>query len=212
MDFLNDAKDFVVKNSNSFFIGAIVVCAVLLGGFGYRYFKTSSEKKAQELFGKAMITYQTGDVNKTFEAFKAVIETHKNSVQASYSAFVLGNLLLGQNKYDEAINWFKEAQSNDPQTGFVGADALEAIAACYEAKGNKQESLEYLQKAMKDDRIRYRFPQLQWKSALIAKDLGKVEEAKKYCEQIIGDTTAQASSFKQKAENFLTEILVLEKS
>ena len=212
MDFLNDAKDFVIKNSNSLIIGAIVVCVVLFGGFGYRYFKKSSEIKAQELFGKAMLTYQTGDVTKTFEAFKAVIETHKNSVQASYSAFVLGNLLLGQNKYDEAINWFKEAQSADVRTGFVGADALEAIATCYEAKGNKQEALEYLQKAMKDDRVRYRFPQLQWRSALIARDLGKVGDAKKFCEQIISDTTAQAASYKQKAENFLTEILVLEKS
>jgi tetratricopeptide (TPR) repeat protein len=212
LDFLNTAKEFIDKNSNAIMMGAIAVCVLLAGGWAYQYFKKSGEQKAQELFGKAMVAYQSGDETKAVEAFKAVIDNSKNSPHASYSAFVLGSFFLQQGKFDEAINWFKEAESKKAQTGFVGADALEGLSACYEAKGNREEALNYLQKALDDQRVRSRFPELQWKAALLCRDLGKLSDAKRFCERIIGDTVAQAATFRQKAENFMTEIKVLEKS
>ena len=65
-----------------------------------------------------------------------MIDNNKNSPQANYSAFVLGNLYLQQGKFDESITWFKEAESKSDKTGFVGADALEGLAACYEVTGS----------------------------------------------------------------------------
>jgi TolA-binding protein len=212
LDFLSDAKEFIDKNSNSIMIGVIAVCVVLAGGWAYQYFKKSGEEKAQEAFGKAMVAYQSGDETKAVDAFKAVIENYRKSPHASYSSFVLGNLFMQQGKFDEAITWFKDAESANPHTGFVGADALEGLSACYEAKGNREEALGYLQKALLDQRIRNRFPELAWKAALLCRDMGNLVDAKRFCEQIVGDTTAHASSYKQKAGNFLTEIQVLEKS
>ena len=212
MDFLTDAKEFIDKNSNAIVVCAIASCVVLAGGWAYRYFKTTGEEKAQEAFGKAMVAYQSGDEARAVEAFRSVIDNNKNSPQANYSAFVLGNLYLQQGKFDEAITWFKEAESKSDRAGFVGADALEGLAACYEAKGNREEALGCLQKALEDQRIRYRSPQLAWKAALLSKDLGRLADAKRYCEQIVADTMSQAAPYRQKAGNFLTEIQVLEKS
>jgi TolA-binding protein len=212
LDFLGNAKVFIDKNSNAITIGAIAVCVLLAAGWGYQYFRKSGEAKAQDSFGKAMVAYQSGDEARAVDAFRAVIDNNKNSPQASYSAFVLGNLFLQQGKFDEAITWFKDAQSKNARTGFVGADALEGLAACYEAKGNREEALNYLQKALEDQRVRSRFPELAWKAALLCKDLGKLGDAKRFCEQIVSDTVAQAAGYKQKAGNFLVEIQILEKS
>jgi tetratricopeptide (TPR) repeat protein len=212
MDFLTDAKEFIDKNSNAIVVVAIAACVVLAGGWAYRYFKTTGEEKAQEAFGRAMVAYQSGDEARAVEAFRSVIDNNKSSPQATYSAFVLGNLYLQQGKFDESITWFKEAQSKNDHAGFVGADALEGLAACYEAKGNREEALGCLQKALEDQRIRSRFPQLAWKAALLSKDLGRLADAKRYCEQIVADTVSQAAPYRQKAGNFLTEIQVLEKS
>jgi tetratricopeptide (TPR) repeat protein len=212
LDFLGDAKEFIDKNSNAIMMGAVAVCVLLAGGWAYQYFKKSGEEKAQEAFGKAMVAYQSGDEMKAVDGFKAVIDNNKNSPQATYSAFVLGNLFLQQGKFDEAITWFKDAESKNPSTGFVGADALEGLAASFEAKGNREEALNYLQKALEDQRVRSRFPELAWKAALLCKDLGKINEAKRFCEQIVGDTSSHAGGYKQKAGNFLAEIQAMEKS
>jgi tetratricopeptide (TPR) repeat protein len=212
MDFLADAKEFIEKNSNTIVVCAIAACVVLAGGWGYRYFKMSGEERAQEAFGRAMVAYQSGDEARAVEAFRSVLDNNKKSPQASYSAFVLGNLYLQQGKFDEAINWFKDAESKNDKTGFVGADALEGLAACYEAKGNREEALNYLQKALEDQRIRSRFPELAWKAALLSRDLGRMADAKRFCERIMADTLATAAPYRQKAGNFITEIQVLEKS
>jgi tetratricopeptide (TPR) repeat protein len=183
--------------------------------------KKSGLQKAQESFGKALVLYEIGsgsskgaDENflKAVDAFKAVVENHKGTPQATYSAYLLGNIFLKQQRFDEAITSFNAAVSANPRTGFVGASALEGLATCYEAKGNTEEALTYLKKALQDERLRYRGPALAWKSALICKDLKKVDDAKSYCQKIIADTMSAAASFKQKAENMLVELSIQEKS
>jgi tetratricopeptide (TPR) repeat protein len=206
MDFLAQAKEFVEGKSNVLLGAAIVLC-LLLGGLGvYHYLDKTGEAQAQEAFGKAMVAYTGNDERNAVEAFKTVADNHKNSPQAAYSAYILGNMLLRQEKYDEAITWFKAAAAGKPQTGFVAADAYEGMAACYDAKGSREEALNSLAKALADSRIRYRFPSLAWKAALISKDLGRVDDAKRFCRQIVSDTVSQAAAYKQKAENFIVEL------
>lgn len=211
-DLVNNSKDFTEKNSKTLVSIGIALLIVLIGLFGYRYINAANEQKTQDSFGKAMVAYSTGDEVRAMEALKYVVDNHKGSAQAVYSAFILGNVYLQGGKFDEAINWFNQASSKNAETGFVGAGALEGLATCYAEKGNREESIKYLQQALTDERIRYRFPELAWKAALLSKDMGKLTEAKKYCEQIVNDTTSQAKEFKQKAENVLTEIMVLQKS
>jgi tetratricopeptide (TPR) repeat protein len=212
MDFLESTKKVFEDNSKSLLIVGIAIVLILSGYFGYKYVQKVSLGKAQESFGKAMVAYGSGDEAKAIDALKQVVEDHKSSSQAVYSAYLLGNMFLRATKYDEAITWFKLAESKKATTGFVGADALEGLADSYASKGDKDEAVKYLKEALADQRIRYRFPALAWKAALLSKELGKSDDAKHFCEQIIADTASQAAPLKQKAENFLTEIKVLEKS
>jgi tetratricopeptide (TPR) repeat protein len=206
LDLVGQAREFVEAKSNTLLTAGVVVCLLVAGVGVYEYISKSGEGQAKEAFGKAMVAYTGGDDRNAVEGFKNVVDNHKNSPQAVYSAYILGNIMLRQEKIDEAISWFKTAVSANPKTGFVGADAYEGLAACYDAKGNREQALDCLKKALADSRIRYRFPSLAWKAALISKDLGRAEDAKRFCQQIVADTTSQAAAFRQKAENFIVEI------
>ncbi|HUI93878.1 MAG TPA: tetratricopeptide repeat protein [Chitinivibrionales bacterium] len=206
LDFVGQARQFIDAKSNTLLAVGIAVCLVVAGFGVYRYVSKTGEVQAKDAFGKAMVSYINGDDRNAVEGFKNVVDNHKNSPQAVYSAYILGNIMLRQEKIDEAVQWFKSAVSASPKTGFVGADAYEGLAACYDAKGNREEALDCLKKALADSRIRYRFPSLAWKAALVSKELGRDEDAKRYCQQIVADTISQAAAYRQKAENFIVEI------
>jgi tetratricopeptide (TPR) repeat protein len=206
MEFLMKAKEYSVAKSNTLVAVGIAVCLLVGGVWVYLYLNRTGVEKAQDAFGKAMVAYGTGDEQKAIEAFKTVVDNSRNSPQAVYSAFILGNTFLRQERYDEALTWFKTAASNKSRSGFVGADAQEGMAVCYEAKGNREEALNCLKKALDDQLVRYRFPALRWKAALMSKELGRADDAKAFCSQIIADTVSQAAAYKQKAENFIVEI------
>lgn len=221
MEFIVRAKDFFIGQGNVLMGIAVGVVLVLGGVMIYNTVKKSSVHKAQEAFGKALIAYEASSVNtanasenlgKAVEAFKTVVDNNKSSPQAIYSAYILGHIFLRQQRYDESITWFNAAVSSSPEAGFVGASALEGLASCYEAKGNLQESLKFLKKAALEDRLKYRGPELAWKSALISRDLRSYGEAKEFCQKILADTVSAAAAYKQKAENLLTEIRATEKS
>jgi tetratricopeptide (TPR) repeat protein len=221
MEFIIQAKDFFMGQGNVLMGITVGVLLVLGGVMIYNSVRKSGVHKAQEAFGKALIAYEATSSNapggaenldKAVDAFKSVVDNNKNSPQAIYSGYILGHIFLRQQRYDEAITWFNAAISNNAQTGFVGASALEGLASCYEAKGNLQEALKFLKKAAQDDRLKYRGPELAWKAALISKELRSYGEAKEFCRKIIADTVSAAAAYRQKAENLLTEIRSTEKS
>jgi tetratricopeptide (TPR) repeat protein len=206
MDFLAKAKEFSIARSNSLMGAGIVLCLLVAGFLVYGYLQRTGEAKAQDAFGRAMVAYAAGDERKAIEGFRTVVDNSKISPAAAYSAFLLGSMFLRQEKYDEAITWFTTAASGNAKAGFVAGDAHEGLADCYEAKGNRDEALKYLAKALEDPRLAYRFPAIEWKAALISKEVGRSGDAKRYCSRIVSDTTSQAAAFKQKAENLSREI------
>ena len=221
LEFIMQAKDFVVTQSNTITIVTLAIVLVLGGGMIYNSIKKSGFQKSQEAFGKAMLAYESSasgapnsdeSLSKAVDEFKSVVDNYKGAPQAAYSAYLLGHIFLRQQRYDEAMTWFNAALTKSSKTGFVGASALEGIANCYEAKGNLEEALNYLRKALLDDRLNYRDAALEWKSALLCRDLRKLDDARRSCQKILADTVAAAAPYKQKAENLLIELSIQEKS
>lgn len=208
LDFLAKAKEIAVAQSNVLMGAGIALCIIVAGVFVYGYVQNAGQQKVLDAFGKAMVAYSSGDERKAVEALKTVVDNSKSSPQGAYSAFLLGSMFLRQDKYDEAIGWFSIAASGSSKAGFVTADAQEGLADCYEAKGSRQEAVACLSKALSDSRLKYRYPALAWKAALISKDLGNASEAARFCKLVESDTTAGAANYRQKAENLVEEIAV----
>jgi tetratricopeptide (TPR) repeat protein len=119
---------------------------------------------------------------------------------------MLGHLYLEQGSYDEAATWFDVAAQHK-KAGFVAGEALEGLALSYEAKGQVEKAVEYLEKALEKKSLAYRYPELRWKLALLNRRLGRYEQTRSYCKAIVNDTLA--TKMKQKAQNLLVEIKLM---
>jgi hypothetical protein len=201
LEFFFKTKDFVLKNVN-ILIGAAVVVTLSIGVvFIYSLIQRSSGEKAEEAFGKALIDYNNRTLEKAIEGFRVVAENHHGTSQGIISAHMLGGIFFSMGRYDEAIQWFEMAANAKGELGFVGAETQEGLAGCFEAKGKLPQALEHLEKALRDDRIRYRHAAIRWKMALVNQKLNDAVRAKALCREILSDTAA--TEYRQRAENLL---------
>lgn len=201
LGFLLDTKEQFKKNQKLVSGGLIAVVVVVAGLSVYNFSDNANEKKIQSAFGSAMISYENQQMVKASENLKIVAEKYPNSPQGLQSAYLLGGILLEQGKFDDAKKFYEIASREKKE--FLGAQALEGVAACYEAKGDVSSSVKYLEKALADDRIAYRHGAIRWKMALLKKS-SDVTLTKKLCNEIIADTTA--TEYHQPAENLLAVI------
>lgn len=197
-------KAYIQENSNTILVFLAIIVFVGGGFLFYSYNTKKNRQNAQEGYGKAMIEFQNGNISDAVSSFSLVVDNYKNTPQAVYSAYILGNIHLIQGNYDEAINWFETVASKGKDAAFIQGKAFEELAACFEEKGDLDQSLKYLERALNDKRVAFRHPPIRWKMALIYKELDRNDEAQKYCRELMSDTLA--GEYMQKAENLLLEI------
>ncbi len=193
------AKEFMVSNSTALIISLAAVVIIVVGVLVVGKMKESSIRKAQEIFGVAMLDHNDNQLDKALNAFSDVANNYRHTPQGTMSAFMMGSIYLQQQNYDQAITWFETALSGK-DAGFAGAQALEGLASAYEFKGDMTSALNYLQKALNDDRLKHRHSAIRWKMALINQNSNTAVSGK-LCNEIIADTNA--TEYHQKAENLL---------
>jgi len=190
LDLLFKAKTFFLHNVN-FLTGVAIVIAFAVGFyFFYDRMHESTLSKAEDAFGNAMIEYTNHNIEKAVEQFRIVADNHRSTPQGTMSAHMLGSIFLSMGRYDDAIKWFEVASVAKKELGFVGGSALEGLASCYEAKGDIAKTLEYLEKALSDDRVAYRHAAIRWKMALLYRKSGNLTRALTLCKEILTDSTA----------------------
>jgi tetratricopeptide (TPR) repeat protein len=201
LDLVFKAKTFVLKNLNGL-IGAVLVMVFVVGfSVIYSQIRKSSLEKAEVAFGNAMIEYKNGNIEKAIEGFRIVADNHRNLPQGPTSAYMLGSISLTLSRYDEAIQWFNSISPNNKKIGFIGGEVLEGLANCYEAKGDNTKALEFLDKALKNDQIKYRHTAIRWKMALLYQKINKNTQAEALCKEMLSDTTI--GTMRPSVENML---------
>ncbi|NLW29964.1 MAG: tetratricopeptide repeat protein [Fibrobacter sp.] len=199
VDGIVKAREYIAKNSNLIIGSVVVLLFLIVFSIVYSNMRSSSQHKAQEVFGNAMLAYTDKQYDEAIEQFKIVVTNYGSTSQSVLSSYMLANILFEQGRYDEAITWYESAVSTKNFSGFVGAQAFEGLASCYEAKGDNSSAVKYLEKALNDERISYRHSAIRWKIALLSKsDTSKVRQL---CQEIINDSSA--TDYHHKAENLL---------
>jgi tetratricopeptide (TPR) repeat protein len=210
MDSIGRGYEFLKKNSSTITGALVVALFVLISVSVYRSIRESSMLKAEEAFGRAMTAFAAGEQSKAIELFTIVADNHEHTPHAAYSAYMLGSISLSYERYDEAITWLEVARARQKGAGFVGAAALEGLLTAFEGKGDLAKAAEYGRKALAEESIAYRYPAIRWKMALLSRQLGRLDEVRGYCDQIVADSLAL--DFRQKAENLLVELQIQGKS
>lgn len=201
MDWILDTKDNIVKYRTM--IAGFAIGILILFGAALTFKEVSAKKQKNALasFGEAMIAYQNRNYDKAIEQFSSTVNGYGSTPQAVFGAYMLGSIYSEQNKYQEAIDWYKKAVTPKKSAEFVSGQALEGISACYENLGQTDEAIKYLQEALNDNRFKHRHVAIKWKMALLSSKKD-AEKTKQLCKEIMADTTA--GEYYQKAENLLS--------
>ena len=202
--FLSNAKHIIKTQAKNFIVSGVILVIIVAAFQIFVYIKKSNASKAIQDYGKAMLLYSEKKSNEAIEAFKSVVEKHPSTIHAAYSAFTIGQILLKDQKYSEAIPWFEKANSiNTGDKSFIRGSSLEALGVCYEAKHDLPNAQKYFEKAINDPSSMHRHTALAWKLALIYKKNDNKDKVLYYCNKILADTIV--TEYKQKAENLKVE-------
>ena len=196
------AKNFMSKNGTAIIICCTAALVIIGGGLIYGNMKTSSTKKAQEIFGIGIMDYADEQFDNALSSFSNVANNFRHTPLAAMSAFMMGSIYLQQNDHDQAITWFETAVNSRGESGFVKAQAYEGLAAAYEEKGDAANAIRYLERVLRDRNAGHRHAAVRFRLALLNKNNPGAASA--FCKELIADTSAVA--YHQKAENLLAAI------
>jgi tetratricopeptide (TPR) repeat protein len=201
MDFFIKSKQYAVKYANILAGCGIALAAIGVIFFIYLQTRQAGSDKAQSGFGRAMIEFNNRNIEKAVEEFRTVAENYTATASGAESALMLGSIFFNSGRYDDALQWFEKAATHGTSLGFVSGEAYEGLASCYEAKGDIQKAMGCLDKALRDDGVRYRHAAIRWKMALMSRTLNDVDRVRALCNEIMSDTSA--ADYRQRAENLL---------
>ncbi|MCL2689720.1 MAG: tetratricopeptide repeat protein [Chitinispirillia bacterium] len=196
------ARNFMTKNATAIAVCCIALAVIAGGGLIYGNMKSSSTKKAQEIFGIGIMDYADEQFDKALASFSDAANNFRHTPLAAMSAFMMGSIYLQQNDPDQAVTWFETAVNSRGHSGFVKAQAYEGLSVAYEQKGDPARAVRYLERVLKDNNAAHRHAAVRFRLALLNKNNPSVASA--FCRELIADTTAVA--YHQKAENLLAAI------
>lgn len=180
-----------VKQNFSIVIGAVVVIALIIGG--YMYFRSLQGQKGaeaqQELF-RAQLLFerdsldraQFGDGNAL--GFEQIIEEYSGTDAANLSHFYMGVILIKKGEYDAAIEHLNNFSSSDL---LVQARAYNLIGDAYVANGNNVDAASFYDKAAGHNPTEQFSPLYLQKAAITYEKMEEYEKAMKRYAQIVED-------------------------
>lgn len=203
VEFLVSVKGMFQKQGKRIGSVALVALVVAAGVLVYNSVRARSDAKAQQAFGAAMSQVLAQDTLAAIDKFKGVADSYRRSRYAGYAAYMLGSIYVQQGAYQQAQEWLSMA-SSVRSTGFIKASSNELLALAYEGTGDVAKAYDSAKKALDDKNSVHDLNDLNWKMALWAAKLQRIDAAKAHCQSILADTVA--SEYQQMAENLLTEL------
>lgn len=145
---------------NLIYIGIVVGAAVLVV-FGILFYRNSVEKKEAEAglaLSRIQSYYETGDYEKALNGdpsmtmggqrvagLKEIVTSYKGTEPGKLAALYAGNILVIQNNYAEAQQYYTIAEEADADLTHMGA--LAGLAAAKDKAGQHKEAADLYRKA-----------------------------------------------------------------
>ncbi|WP_370425166.1 tol-pal system YbgF family protein [Tenacibaculum dicentrarchi] len=192
-DTANKSEQWIEKNSKNLFLGLVAVAAVILGYLAYNTFISEpNEKEASNELSHPRVFFDKAEksAGKPAEALYNIglnggdgkygfidIASKFSGTKAGNSAnFYAGLSFLKTKKYEEAIKYLSDFNSEDE---LLGAIALGAIGDAFADINQSEDALTYYQKAAKKKSNDFTAPLFLFKAAQTAMNLKEYTTAEK---------------------------------
>lgn len=196
----NKIGNWFTLNQKPVFIGIGVLMAIAVGTFLYWNYVLEPKEdeaanemfQAQQFYNDALNTSSDSLYNLALNGgegklgFLGILDNYAGTDAANSADYYVGTIYLNTGKYAEAIKHLEKYDSDDLM---LKASALGAIGDAFAELGQKEEALEYYQKAAQQNPNDFTTPRYAFKAGIVALDLGKKAEALKFFEEIKNDYT-----------------------
>ena len=190
-------EEWVAKNQKYIFVVIGVVAAVILGYLGYNKFIQEPKEseamndmfQAQQYFDQAVVGGVQSDslYNMSLNGGEGkfgmldIISEYKGTDAANLANYYAGMAYLNINHYTNAIEYLSNFSSDDDMLGPISQGG---IGDAFVQLDQKEDALDYYDKAAKMKTNNYTTPMYLYKAGTIALELGRNDDALKYFERI----------------------------
>lgn len=196
-DGANKMEGWVTRNSKTIFgiVGAVALITLGYAGYGKFVVEPKNNDAANEMFQAQ--TYYNNAVQSTTDkdnlyqlalqggegklGFLGIIRDYSGTDTANLAHYYAGTSYLNQGEYTKAIEHLEKFSTTD---AVIGALALGAIGDAFSELGQKDEALEYYNKAVSHGKNELTSPRYLFKGGVIALEIGKRQEALKMFTEI----------------------------
>ncbi|MDN3665972.1 tol-pal system YbgF family protein [Algibacter miyuki] len=192
-------EDFVAKNQKYIFIIIGVVALVVLGSLAYKEFVSSPKQEnamndmfqAQKYFDEAVTGVASDSLyNLALNGGEGkfgmldIIEEYSGTDAANLASYYAGTAYLRLKDYKNAVEHLSNFDSDDE---ILAPLAKGNIGDAFVQLNQKDDALDYYEKAIAMRNNEYTTPMYLYKAGTIALDLGKADKALSYFERIKED-------------------------
>ncbi|MBA9075982.1 MULTISPECIES: tetratricopeptide repeat protein [Rufibacter] len=207
-DRLLKSESYVERHKNLFIGIFVAIAAAVVGGFLYYQNREAKNAEALSAMFQAEYYFEADSLNKAlngdgqYAGFKSVAEEYGSTKAGNLANFYAGTILLKQGKYQDALNYLEEFNSDD----------LLLQARAYSLQGDAQlelgkaaEAASLYKKAAEHKANDYFSPQYLMKAAMAHETANQPAEAVDVYDRIINDyplsaEVADAKKYKARAE------------
>ncbi|UII21809.1 tetratricopeptide repeat protein [Fulvivirga ligni] len=178
-----------VENNKGLVLGVVAVAVLVVAGFfGFKYYKTSQNEKAQSEMFQAVYYFENDSLNLALNGdgnslgFLDIIDEYGITDAANLAHYYSGAAYLKQGNYDEAIAQLKDFGADDL---LIQAKAYALIGDAYMQKKDFESAASYFKKAADYKPNKYFTPGYLLKAAIAYEKSNNIEAAKESYTEII---------------------------
>jgi tetratricopeptide (TPR) repeat protein len=147
-------ENFLLKNLKIILISLGTAVVLAAAFFTTQYMNNRKERVAESAFSKVYLAFDRvrsdesldevqiqESLTKLVEDFKVVLDQYPQSAAASRSAYYIGNILYRYEKYEEALQFYKQGGQIKPK-GYSALLSAQGEASCYEQLGDYEKAEE----------------------------------------------------------------------
>jgi len=180
-------SEWVQKHLNRLLIvaGTVIVAAAVIAFFVSSHGK--SERRASELFGKANLELQSGNISAAVSNLQTLVSQHGGSKMAGQATYYLASAYYYGRDYAQAQTWFEKYLSQYGQDIMLASSAQAGIADCYLQRGDYVQAGEGFLKAVSVYPLGFMAPQYLLQAAGAYVRAGQSERAREALDKIVSD-------------------------
>jgi outer membrane protein assembly factor BamD (BamD/ComL family) len=180
------------------------VLVVVIAVYAFRSTQANRTQSANELFGKALVSLEQGEISSAIAGFQQLAERYNGTAYGKYSLYYMGDIYYRMNNYQGAIDQYKRFISLYSGKEFLAAAARKGLGASYQQMGDYAKAVQSYSELINNYPRDFSIPEVLLKRARCYVKMGKIDLAKKDCARILQEY--QDTSYRADVENLLATL------